>query len=148
MSWSILRPVAFMDNFNPDFFGKIFTTSWKVVIKDKPLQLVSVNDIGFFGAQAFLSPEIYKSKCLSLAGDELTFEEMGRVFKEKTGDDLPLTFEFLARILLWFMPDFREMLRWFHDRGYGADIKALRNVHPGMKDFGRWLESESGFRTK
>jgi uncharacterized protein YbjT (DUF2867 family) len=148
MSWTVLRPVAFMDNFTPNFFGKVFTTAWKVAVKDKPLQLVSVEDIGFFGAQAFINPEIYKGKCLSLAGDELTFEEMGRVFKEKTGNDLPLTFEFVARLLLWLMPDFGEMFRWFYDRGYGADIRALRNLHPGMRNFGTWLEIESGFEMK
>lgn len=148
MSWTILRPVAFMDNFTPDFAGKVFTTAWKIAVQDKPLQLVSVEDIGFFAAQAFLNLEIYKGKCISLAGDELTFEQFGRVFKEKTGDDLPMTFEFVAHILLWWMPDFGEMLKWFHQKGYRADIKALRNLHPGMRDFGAWLRIESGFETK
>lgn len=28
MQWTILRPVAFFENFTPDYFGKVFTTAW------------------------------------------------------------------------------------------------------------------------
>ena len=148
MSWTILRPTAFFDNFTPDFFGKVFATCWKVAVKEKPLQLISVRDIGYFGAQAFLNPDEYKGTCVSLAGDDLTFDEMAKKFKEKTGNDVPLTFEFLARIMLWFVQDFGLMFKWFSESGYAADIQKLRRVDPDLKDFRGWLERESGFDVK
>ncbi|KAF5857010.1 hypothetical protein ETB97_006437 [Aspergillus alliaceus] len=98
--------------------------------------------------QAFVNPDEYRGKCLYLAGDELSFEEMARTFKAKTGRDVPLTFGFLARLLMWFMKDLGYMFRWFYDSGYGADISALRKVRAGLKDFTSWLETESGFMDK
>lgn len=148
MSWTILRPTAFLDNFTPDFFGKVFTTCWKVAVKEKPLQLISVRDIGHFGAQSFLNPDEYKGRCVSLAGDDLTFDEMAEQFKEKTGNNVPLTFEFLARIIMWFAKDFELMFKWFYEGGYGADIPKLRRIDPELKDFRGWLETESGFEIK
>ncbi|KAJ1711090.1 nmrA-like family protein [Aspergillus flavus] len=135
MQWVILRPVAFLNNFTPDFFGSVFTTSWKIVLRGKPLQLISVTDIGFFGAQAFLHPDEYKYRALSLTGDELSYDEMARIFKRVTGKDVPLTYGFLARLLMWAFKELGVMFRWFHDSGYKADVRALRKLHPGLKNF-------------
>lgn len=85
MSWTILQPTAFLRNFTPDFFSRVFTTYWEISVKEKPLQVISVTDIGFFGARAFLVPEQYRNKCIFLAGDELTFAEMEKVFRAKCG---------------------------------------------------------------
>lgn len=148
MDWTILRPVAFLENFTPDFFGKVFATSWKIAVKEKPLQLISTKDIGFFGAQAFLFPDQYKEKALSLAGDELTFKQMAEIFKSKTGKNVPLTFDFVSRLLMSMMKDLGYMFQWFYDVGYGADIPALKKMNPNLKDFKTWLEEESGFETK
>lgn len=148
MTWTILRPVAFLENFTPDFFGKVFATCWRDTVKEKRLQLVSVGDIGFFGAQAFIHPEQYTNKGLSLAGVELTYEEMSQIFKSKTGKSVPTTFGLVGKALMTMMKDFGSMFRWFYDVGYGADIAALREVHPELKDFGTWLEKDSGFDSK
>lgn len=45
-----------------------------MALKGKPLQLVATSDIGYFGAEAFLNPNKYEGKGISLAGDELTFD--------------------------------------------------------------------------
>lgn len=148
MDWTILRPVAFLENFTPDFFGKVFTTAWKITVKEKPLQVISTKDIGFFGAKAFLFPDQYKGQAISLAGDELTFDKMAEIFKSKTGKSVPMTFDFVARSLLWMMKDLGYMFQWFYDVGYGANIAALKETHPGLKDFKTWLEVESGFETR
>jgi len=148
MTWTILRPVAFLENFTPDFFGKVFATCWKNTVKDKPLQLISVGDIGFFGAQAFMYPDQYQNRGVSLAGDELTYDEMAEIFKTKTGKSVPMTFGFVGKGLMAMMKDFGYMFQWFYDNGYGANISELRKVHPELKDFGTWLEKDSGFETK
>ncbi|KAL3480404.1 hypothetical protein BJX99DRAFT_29012 [Aspergillus californicus] len=149
MSWTILRPVAFLDgNFTAGFIGKIFATCWKVALKGKSLQVIAVSDIGFFGAQAFLKPDEYSGRGISLAGDELTFDEMAKIFKSKTGKDVPLTFDFLARFFMWMVADFGTMFSWFHDEGFKTDIQALRAAYPGLRGFRDWLESESDWKDK
>lgn len=148
MNWTILRPVAFLENFTPDFFGKVFATCWKNTVKEKPLQLISVGDIGFFGAQAFMFPERYRNRGISLAGDELTYDEMAKIFKAKTGKTVPTTFGLVGKGLMAMMKDLGYMFQWFYDVGYGANIQELKKVHPDLMDFRTWLEKESGFDTK
>ncbi|GLA99141.1 hypothetical protein AtubIFM61612_010763 [Aspergillus tubingensis] len=146
MDWVILRPAAFFENLTPDFFGKVFTTCFKMALAGKPLQLVATSDIGYFGAEAFLNPEKYKGRAISLAGDELTFEGMGLIFEQKTGQPLPMTFRPICSLFMAMMKDMGYMFQWFRNEGYRADIPKLREIHPEIMDFATWLKKESGFK--
>ncbi|KAH8422564.1 uncharacterized protein LDX57_000317 [Aspergillus melleus] len=145
MEWTILRPTAFYENLTPDFFGRVFATCFKMALKGKALQLVATSDIGYFGADAFLNPEQYKGKGISLAGDELTFDQMEQVFVKTTGNSLPMANKLVCSIFMALMKDMGYMFKWFHDEGYGVDIRKLREINPSMKNFETWLEKESGF---
>jgi len=147
MEWTILRPVAFFENLTPDYFGKLFATAWKMRLKGKPLQLVATSDIGFFAAAAFMNPEASKNHAFSLAGDELTFDEMASTFKSMTGKNVPMTFRFPAWLMLTAVKELGVMFKWFYDQGYRADIPALKKIHPGLKTFGDWLKEDSLFET-
>ncbi|KAF4969601.1 hypothetical protein FSARC_3180 [Fusarium sarcochroum] len=148
MQWFILRPVAFMENLTDNFLGRSFVTAWKLAVKEKPIQLVSVCDVGVVGAQAFLRPEEYKGRALSLAGDELTLKTVEKVFKEKTGRDLPYAFSLVVYPMMAMVKELGYMFKWFNDVGFGADLKTLRKEYPGLKSFGSWLETESDFARK
>ncbi|TKA70842.1 hypothetical protein B0A49_04954 [Cryomyces minteri] len=148
MSYTILRPVAFMDNVTPNFFGKMFDTAWKASLGDKKLQLIAVADIGYMAAQAFIKSDEYKNRAVGLAGAELSFKEANKIFKEKVGMDMPVTFGFMGSALLWGVAEMGIMFKWFNDVGYGVDIPALRKEHPGLLDFGDWVEKKSGFAKK
>jgi len=140
MSWTILRPVAFMENFAVGFVGKVFASAWQLAIKSRPLQLVATDDIGVFAAKAFEEVDRYKGQAISLAGDELTYEQMVEVFKRTTGAPAPLTWSFVARLVLWLSEEMGTMFAFFEKEGYAADVAELRRVHPGLKDLGTWLE--------
>lgn len=148
MTYTVLRPVAFLENFVPGFFGKVFSTFFTSILKDKPLQFVATSDIGHFAAQAFLHPHDWRNRSISLAGDELTFNQFKQIFERKTGQPLPTTFRFIASLILWLNKDLHLMYKWFASDGYGADIAALKRLHPGLKNFETWLETESKFQTK
>lgn len=151
MQYTILRPVAFMDNLTPNFMGKVFATFIKISLSpSKPLAFIATSDIGVFGAQAFLQPESpeYKNRAISLAGDELTFGQFNQVFRERMGYEVPTTFEFLARFIKWMVSEMGIMFKWFDEEGFAVDIPKLRRMNPGLKDFGTWLETESGFPKK
>jgi len=69
-TWTILRPVCFMDNMNPGFFCSVFTAMWNAALSPKTkLQLVSVRDIGVFASKALREPERWAGRAVSLAGD-------------------------------------------------------------------------------
>ncbi|KAK8105557.1 uncharacterized protein PG998_003967 [Apiospora kogelbergensis] len=148
MTWTILRPVAFMDNFNVGFGTKLMTTGFRVALKGKPLQLVSSRDIGWFAAQALLQPAAYAGRSVTIAGDELTLSDLRQTFKQKTGRDMPETFQFVAHLLFWFSEELGSMFRWFHDEGFGADLPALRKEHPALQAWGDWLENDSQWVAK
>jgi len=149
MSYTILRPVAFMENLTPDFMGKMFATMWKSALApDRKLQLISTTDIGYFTAEAFSHPEDsqYKNTSISLAGDDLTFDEASAVFQKVVGTPMPSTFGILGQGLMWMMADLGIMFRWINANGYAADIAALKKQDPNLLSFADWLKKkESGF---
>ncbi|RAL08754.1 NAD(P)-binding protein [Aspergillus homomorphus CBS 101889] len=148
MEWAVLRPTAFFENLTPDYFGRVFATAWHMALKGKPLQLIATSDIGFFAAHAFLHPEESRGKFFSLAGDELTYDQMATIFKQKTGKDVPTTYRLPVRLMMMAVKELGVMFKWFYEQGYGADIEALRKISPVLKDFGTWVETESGFRKR
>ncbi|TGZ85291.1 NmrA-like family protein [Ascodesmis nigricans] len=153
LTYTILRPVAFFDNLTPDFIGRAFASMIAVSLlphDSKKLQFIAVSDIGYFGAAALIHPEnpVYKNQAISLAGDEVSYDELRKVFREKTGKELPVTWNWIARLMLWGVKELGTMFRWFGEKGYGADIGELRKVYPGLKDLGAWLERDSKFETK
>ncbi|KAF4960903.1 hypothetical protein FSARC_10334 [Fusarium sarcochroum] len=148
MDYTFLRPAGFMDNYKPGFQSKMFLTCWKIALKDKPLQLIAVSDIGYFAAQAFMDPQRYKSQAISLAGDELTFDQAAKVFEKTTGQRMPLTFGFIASIVLFLLKGIGAMFQWMVKEGFGADVQELRKSHPGMVDFATYLETQSGYVSK
>ncbi|KAG4437814.1 hypothetical protein IFR05_006701 [Cadophora sp. M221] len=149
MSYTVLRPVAFFENLAPGFIGKVFPSSWQMVLgKNKKLQLIATSDIGFFGAEAFLKPDEYWNKKLSLAGDELTFDQFRDIFEKQTGGNLPMTFTLIAGVLNRMVKELGYMFKWFRDVGYGADIPTLKTMNPDLKDFKTWLATESAWKKK
>ncbi|RAQ45084.1 nucleoside-diphosphate-sugar epimerase family protein [Aspergillus flavus] len=113
MEWTILRPTAFYENLTPDFFGKVFATSFKMALAAKKLQMVATSNIGHFGADAFLNPNQYKGRGVSLAGDELSFEEMERIFVQKRGESLPMAFRHVCSLF------------YGRDEGYGVYVSVV-----------------------
>ncbi|RDL36181.1 Uncharacterized protein BP5553_06793 [Venustampulla echinocandica] len=145
MQYTILRPVAFMDNLTPDFMGKGFASMW-AGLGDKPLQLIATHDIGLFAARAFENPAAYKNKAVSLAGDELTLAQGKKVFKDTLGYDMPETFGFVGSGIKFMVKEMSTMFRWFKDEGYGADIPALKKEEPRLQNFSTWLTETSRFK--
>ncbi|KAH6665605.1 hypothetical protein B0J14DRAFT_605453 [Halenospora varia] len=148
MGWTILRPVAFMDNLVPGFESGVFLTALRDTLKGKKLQWVATCDIGIFAAKAFVNPGEWRGKAVGLAGDELSFDELSEAFLKSTGSPARTTFWVLGSALKWGIAELGRMLDWFAAEGYKADIEALRKIHPGLLNFKAWLEEKSGFETK
>jgi hypothetical protein len=118
------------------------TYRWKVGLSPTTkLQVIATKDIGWFGAQALLRPQDFAGRAISLAGDELTFDEANTIFKEKVGYELPVTYGFIASALLWAVKDVGTMFNFFEDVGYAADITALRKEYPGLHSFADWVKN-------
>src|SRR6266849_5673259 len=133
LPYTILRPVAFMENFNwpwnrPAILsGSLPSFGLRL---DKPMQIVAVEDIAAFVALALAQPEKFLGQTIELAGDEQTETQIAQTFskvigrpvalKTADGDGPPPNEEMVA------------VVRFFNGEAYSADIPALRRVHPGL----------------
>jgi uncharacterized protein YbjT (DUF2867 family) len=118
-----------------------------MTLKGKPLQLVATSDIGYFAAEAFTDPQAFTGKAISLAGDELTFDQMSKVFEQSTGKKVPTTFRLPVWLMMAAVKELGVMFKWFYDEGYGADLAEVKKIDPELKDFGKWLKEDSQFDT-
>ncbi|KAK2616414.1 hypothetical protein QQS21_000656 [Conoideocrella luteorostrata] len=143
MTWTILRPVAFMDNFDGAFFGKIFASGWKDHVKSRPLQLVATEDIGVLAARSFQEQDVFAGMAVSIAGDELSYDEMAAVYSDVMKAQVPTTFGFVVSVLTLVSDELGEMLSFFEKDGFGADLKKSRELNPGIQDLRSWLQRQS-----
>ncbi|KAI1435122.1 hypothetical protein GGR50DRAFT_694457 [Xylaria sp. CBS 124048] len=145
MGWTILRPVAFMDNLVPGFSTKVFISALRNRLGDKKLQWVATVDIGIFAAKAFANPTHWNRKAVGLAGDELNFDELNQAFESATGHPAPVAFWLFGSALTFMVKEMDLMIGWFATDGYRADVPARRTEHAGMLTMGQWLMQESSF---
>ena len=137
--YTILRPVAFMDNYN---WSRAYilsgTFSGNGTRPDKATQIIAVEDIGAFAALAFANPKDYQGKTIELAGDELTEPQVAEMFTKVIGRPVTLT----PPTGGWGNTSEEEMKAtydFFNGEAYDADIAALRKLHPGLLNFEQYL---------
>jgi len=121
----ILRPVFFMENLLSPWFlnGDKLTTALKPETK---LQMVAVEDIGKFGAAAFIEADKFRGAEIDYAGDAVTMAEAAAALGELTGK--PVTYQPIPIAAVRAnSDDFAKMLEWFDAVGYSADIPSLES---------------------
>lgn len=132
--YTILRPVAFMDNYNWSRAHILSGTFTGFGIRpDKTLQIIAAEDIGVFAGLAFANPEEYLGKTLEIAGDEMTEPKIAEIFSKVIGR--PVNIGETG----WDDEEGNAMLRFLNGRGYSADIPSLRRLHPGLIRFEEYL---------
>ena len=146
MSWTILRPVAFMDNLEPGMQTRVFLAALAISLPPtKKMQWVAARDIGVVAAKAFAEPERFARRAIGLAGEEMTLAELGEAFGASTGTALRPTWSLFGYLLRWFVAELCAMIDWFGREGFAADITALREIHPELMDLKGWIAEESKF---
>ena len=138
---TVLRPVFFMENFASFLRPKVVDGNLVVrmaLSPDTRLQLLTVRDIGVFAAAAFEQPNEFAGRAIELAGDAPTMTELAGIFQRATGT--PARFESQPiEQLAAFSRETATMFEWFEEKGYAADIPALRKIHPGLASLETWL---------
>lgn len=147
MGWTILRPVAFMDNLEPGVPTKVFLAAMRDTLgPNKNMQWVSIDDIGLFAAKAFRDPQAWNARAEGLAGDELNWEELNGCFERVTGYPVPATYGIFGSALKWAVGEVRVMITWFATDGYGVDVSKLKQEEKELCGFERWLKERSGWK--
>ena len=141
LPYTIIRPVFFMENMAT--FNKPVEADGKLTLSmalkpDSKLQMIAVDDIGAITAAVFGNPEEYLGKEIEIAGDDITGPQAADIYTRVTGKDTAFA-EMPMDALRNYNEEFANMFQWFMDKGYEADIPAIKKIHPGLKSFETWL---------
>ena len=124
---TILRPTFFMDNFGTFFREGLRQGTLTLPMRpETKLQMIAVKDIGAFGAEALLRPDVFMGQAVELAGDELTMPEVITHLSRTMNRSLNFQQLPVDQAEAAMGDDMAKMFRWFNEVGYSADIPALR----------------------
>ncbi len=142
-SYAIIRPVFFMENLLSPWFlqGDTVVTAMN---PDTKLQMVAVDDIGRFGAQAFIDSEKWNGAEVDIAGDAITMVEAAEIVSKIKGSAFRFQ-QIPIEAVRENSEDFALMLEWFESTGYSAEIGRLEEkwgVAP--KNAAAWAQSLAG----
>lgn len=145
MPYTISAPVYFMENLlSPWFLPSLKEGILKLGMPaDRPLQQVSVNNIGAFAASLIERRERVFGQRFDFAGDELSGAETVAVVSKVSGRNKGYE-GFDPELMRADNSDFAEMFSWFNRVGYDADIKKLRRDFPEVKwqSFEAWAQEQ------
>ena len=127
----ILRPVYFMENLLAPYSLRGDTLSAGLRPGTK-LQMIAVDDIGWFGARAFTDAAALNGREIDIAGDVRTMPEAAEILAEALRRPIAFAQTPIEQIRQFSM-DMALMLEWFDRVGYNADIAGLE------REFGRAL---------
>ena len=127
----ILRPVFFMENLLAPFSLQGSTLAWALGPGTK-LQMIAVDDIGWFGARAFTDAAALNRREIDLAGDVRTMPEAAEILTEALGRPIAFAQTPIEQVRQ-YSKEMALMLEWFERVGYSADIAGLE------REFGRAL---------
>jgi uncharacterized protein YbjT (DUF2867 family) len=127
----ILRPVFFMENLLAPFSLQGSTLAWALGPETK-LQMIAVDDIGWFGARAFTDAAALNGREIDLAGDARTMTESAEILTEALGRPIAFAQTPIEQVRQ-YSKEMALMLEWFEHVGYSADIAGLE------REFGRAL---------
>lgn len=142
---TVLRPVYFMENWRyalpapgPGAEGERVVPV--ALDADTPMQLIALADIGRIAASVFAGPDEFGGRRIDIAGDELPVRRIAELFA--AADGVPTRFERLPDAELREQsPEVARMYAWINDKGFRADLAALRDRHPGLLSLEAWLRT-------
>ena len=127
----ILRPVFFMENLLAPYSLQGDTLSSALGPGTK-LQMIAVDDVGWFGVRAFTAAAALNGREIDLAGDVRTMPEAAAILTEALGRPIAFAQTPIEQVRQ-YSEDMALMLEWFERVGYSADIAGLE------REFGRAL---------
>ena len=127
----ILRPVFFMENLLAPFSLRDSTLASALAPGTK-LQMIAVDDIGWFGARAFTHAAALNRREIDVAGDVRTMAEAAEILTGAMGQPIAFVQTPMEQVRQ-YSEDTASMLGWIERVGFAADIAGLE------REFGRAL---------
>jgi uncharacterized protein YbjT (DUF2867 family) len=141
LQYTIVRPVFFMENWHRGFGASIRNGQLQQPLSPTAkLQMIAVDDIGAFAVLAFEHPDEWKNRTLSLAGDELSMQQIADAFSRVTAQDVKYVQVSWDQFEKNMGRELTVMYHWFKEKGFHFNIDEVRREYPSTHTFDRWLE--------
>lgn len=126
---TVVRPVFFMQNF--EGFRESIGEGELALGLDPgaPLQVLDVDTLGAFVAEAFADPDRYLGEAYELASDELTLRSMAVRFADSLGTTVRADHLPVGEIEESQGEEYAAMFEWFNDHGYESPLDELQADH-------------------
>ena len=142
LQYSILRPVFFMENWQRAFGESIRSGQLQQPLSPTAnLQMIAVDDIGAFAALAFEHPGKWKNRTISLAGGELSMQQIADEFSRVTARDVKYVQVSWDQFEKNMGRELTVMYHWFEEEGFHFNIEEVKREYPATLTFDRWLEA-------
>jgi uncharacterized protein YbjT (DUF2867 family) len=139
--YTILRPVFFMENWHRGFGAWIRNGQLQQPLSPTTkLQMIAVDDIGAFAVLAFEHPDEWKNRTFSLAGDELSMQQIADAFSRVNAQDVKYVQVSWDQFGKTMGQELTVMYHWFEEKGFHFNIEEVRREYPPAHSFDQWLE--------
>lgn len=139
---TIVRPVFFMENWHRGFGASIRSGQLQQPLSPTAkLQMIAVDDIGAFAALAFEHPDKWKNRTFSLAGDELSMQQIADAFTRATALDVNYVQVSWDQFEKNMGRELTVMYHWFEEKGFHFNIDGVRREYPQTHTFDQWLKT-------
>jgi uncharacterized protein YbjT (DUF2867 family) len=140
---TLLRACLFMEEFWKSYTRpSILKGSFPFAVQpNKPLHLITTKDLGRVAAFVMKHRSRYVGQAIELAGDVLTPQQMAEAFSK--AQNRPVVYREIPPwfFLLLFRKSLFDLIQWYRQRGYEADVPSLRQELPGLlTSFAEFLE--------
>jgi uncharacterized protein YbjT (DUF2867 family) len=148
---TVLRPVAFMENYLSPLYGIQTGTLSSVSEPDTHTQVIAADDIGAFAALVFRDPDEYIGQAFELAGDSVTASQIAAAFGRVLGRQIhyvQIPLELIQQQQPAFAKEIVAAQEFAAQGGWQANIPDLRRRLPSLKSLDQWLAGDGGAKLR
>mmetsp|Transcript_14704 Transcript_14704/g.30399 ORF Transcript_14704/g.30399 Transcript_14704/m.30399 type:complete len:305 (-) Transcript_14704:124-1038(-) len=145
ITWSVLRPVAFMENLDDEKNGNSLKKG-SVKMLTKPgysVNYISCTDIGKGSAVLLLNPELYAGRKIDAATGSYTGPELAKALSKASGVACKYSMSVPRFVLYLFVGDLYKLVTWIEGGGYDdVEIEPFRKIVPDYQDAQAWFAAK------
>jgi len=145
ITWSVLRPVAFMENLDDEKNGNPLTKgSVKLFIKPAaPVKYISCTDIGKGSTALLMNPDLYAFQKIDAATGEYTGPELAQALTAASGIECKYSLSVPRFVMYLFVQPLYRLATWIEGGGYKyTDVEAFRKIVPDYQDAEAWFAAK------
>merc|ERR1719420_240665 len=144
ITWSVLRPVAFLDNLDDPRNGNpLEKGSVKMLTKpDCSLKYISCTDIGKGSAALLMNPEKFAGQKVDAATCEYTGYELAKILSEVSGTECKYKISVPRIVLFFFVRNLYHLVNYFDNFEHNTKLEPFQSIVPDYQDAKAWFAAK------